>query len=125
MIFAVVGCRFGMLGGLSVLAASTLYLMAALAVAMQRRDGFSKLVAVGIGALLFSQMAVNVGMTIGLLPITGVTLPFVSYGGSSLTASWALTGILLAIGLRPPLSGDKNPFEGKDSFEGKSPFDEK
>jgi rod shape determining protein RodA len=125
MIFAVVGCRFGVIGGISVLAASTVYLMASLAVAMQRRDGFSKLVAVGIGALLFSQMAVNVGMTIGLLPITGVTLPFVSYGGSSLTASWALTGILLAIGLRPPLSGDKNPFESKDPFEGKSPFDDK
>lgn len=114
MIFAVVGCRFGLLGGLSLLAASTLYLLAALAVALQRRDGFTKLVAVGIGALLFSQTAVNVGMTVGLLPITGVTLPFVSYGGSSLTASWALTGVLLAIGLRPPQSGDKSPFEERD-----------
>ncbi len=114
MIFAVVGCRFGLLGGLSLLAASTLYLLAALAVALQRRDGFTKLVAVGIGALLFSQTAVNVGMTVGLLPITGVTLPFVSYGGSSLTASWALTGVLLAIGLRPPQSGEKSPFDERD-----------
>lgn len=116
MIFAVVGCRFGLLGGLSLLAASTLYLLAALAVALQRRDGFTKLVAVGIGALLFSQTAVNVGMTVGLLPITGVTLPFVSYGGSSLTASWALTGVLLAIGLRPPQSGDKSPFDERDAL---------
>jgi len=111
MIFAVVGCRFGLLGGISVIGGATLYLLAAIGVAVQMRDGFSKLVAVGIGSLVFAQTSVNVGMTVGLLPITGVTLPFVSYGGSSLTASWALTGILLAIGMRPPLAGDRSPFD--------------
>ena len=111
MIFAVVSCRFGMLGGLATLACYGLYLLGALAVAVSTRDGFSKLVAVGIGALLFSQMVVNIGMTIGLLPITGVTLPFVSYGGSSLVACWALTGVLVSVGIRPPAGGDKDPFD--------------
>jgi len=111
MIFAVVSCRFGMLGGAATLLGYGLYLFGALAVAVTTRDGFSKLVAVGIGALLFSQMVVNIGMTIGLLPITGVTLPFVSYGGSSLVACWALTGVLVSVGIRPPAGGDKDPFD--------------
>ena len=111
MIFAVVSCRFGMLGGAATLLCYGLYLFGALAVAVTTRDGFSKLVAVGIGALLFSQMVVNIGMTIGLLPITGVTLPFVSYGGSSLVACWALTGVLVSVGIRPPAGGDKDPFD--------------
>ena len=111
MIFAVVSCRFGMLGGAATLICYGLYFFGALAVAVTTRDGFSKLVAVGIGALLFSQMVVNIGMTIGLLPITGVTLPFVSYGGSSLVACWALTGVLVSVGIRPPAGGDKDPFD--------------
>ncbi len=117
MIFAVVACRFGLLGGAVTLGLYATYFFGALAVAVSTRDGFAKLVAVGIGALLFAQMIVNIGMTIGLLPITGVTLPFVSYGGSSLVACWALTGILVSIGIRPPTGGDKSQFDG-DSFDG-------
>jgi cell division protein FtsW (lipid II flippase) len=80
-------------------------------VAISARDGFSKLVAVGIGAPIFSQMVVNIGMTIGLLPITGVTLPFVSYGGSSLVMTWVMTGLLVGLGIRPPRGGEKDPFD--------------
>jgi rod shape determining protein RodA len=47
-------------------------------------------------------MTINTGMTIGLLPITGITLPFVSYGGSSLLATWLNVGLLINIGLRRP-----------------------
>ncbi|MFM7051121.1 MAG: FtsW/RodA/SpoVE family cell cycle protein [Planctomycetota bacterium] len=112
MIFAVVGCRHGFVGGAAVLLAYALFAVSAIAVALSVRDGWSKLVAVGIGALLFGQMAVNIGMTVGLLPITGVTLPFVSYGGSSLLACWTLVGLLLGIGIRPPTGGEKDPFDG-------------
>jgi cell division protein FtsW (lipid II flippase) len=56
-------------------------------------------------------MAVNIGMTIGLLPITGVTLPFVSYGGSSLVAVWAMTGILVGLGIRPPTGSEREAFD--------------
>jgi len=112
MVFAVVACRFGLVGAAAVLAAYGLFAFGAFSMAMLARDGFTKLVAVGIGALLFAQMTVNIGMTIGLLPITGVTLPFTSYGGSSLLSCWALTGILLSIGIRPPSGAEKDPFDG-------------
>jgi cell division protein FtsW (lipid II flippase) len=59
-------------------------------------------VGVGVVAILFAQMTINTGMTIGLLPITGMTLPFVSYGGSSLVATWLMMGLLVNIGLRRP-----------------------
>jgi len=111
MVFAVVSCRFGLLGAGAVLAAYALYAFGAFAMAMLARDGFTKLVAIGVGALLFAQMTVNIGMTIGLLPITGVTLPFTSYGGSSLVSCWILTGLLLGIGIRPPTGGEKDPFD--------------
>ena len=111
MIFAVVACRFGFSGAIATLLGYALYLLAAMAVAISARDGFSKLVAVGIGALIFSQMVVNIGMTIGLLPITGVTLPFVSYGGSSLVMTWVMTGLLVGLGIRPPRGGEKDPFD--------------
>ena len=112
MVFAVIACRFGMLGASTVLVAYGLFAFGAFSMAMLARDGFTKLVAVGIGALLFAQMTVNIGMTIGLLPITGVTLPFTSYGGSSLLSCWVLTGILLGIGIRPPSGAEKDPFDG-------------
>jgi cell division protein FtsW (lipid II flippase) len=111
MVFAVVSCRFGLIGGLITLLASAAVAIGALGVAWVVRDGFSKLVAVGIGALLFAQMVVNIGMTIGLLPITGITLPFVSYGGSSLVACWTLVGLLVGIGVRPPTGGEKSAFD--------------
>jgi rod shape determining protein RodA len=107
----VVSCRFGLIGGLTTLLASAAVAIGALGVAWVVRDGFSKLVAVGIGALLFAQMVVNIGMTIGLLPITGITLPFVSYGGSSLVACWTLVGLLVGIGVRPPTGGEKSAFD--------------
>ena len=111
MVFAVVCCRYGMLGGGLVWLLMAIYAAGALLVAASARDGFSKLVAVGIGSILFAQTFVNTGMTIGVLPITGVTLPFVSYGGSSLVASWIMTGILLAIGMHRVGSGEKDRFD--------------
>ena len=115
MIFAVIVCRHGLIGALAVLGAYAMFVLGAFALALVARDGFTKLVAIGIGALVFAQMTVNVGMTIGLLPITGVTLPFLSYGGSSLLSCWVLAGLLLGIGIRPPsrasVGGDKDPFD--------------
>ena len=112
MVFAVVACRFGLVGATLVLLSYAMYAFGAFSMAMLARDGYSKLVAVGIGSLVFAQMTVNIGMTIGLLPITGVTLPFISYGGSSLLSCWVLTGLLLGIGIRPPTGGEKDPFDG-------------
>ena len=111
MIFAVISCRFGLLGASAVILCHGLFALGAVLLAALTRDGFTRLVAVGIGALLFAQMTVNIGMTIGLLPITGVTLPFTSYGGSSLLSCWILAGVLLGIGIRPPMGGEQDPFD--------------
>ncbi|MSR42333.1 MAG: hypothetical protein EXS10_10620 [Phycisphaerales bacterium] len=111
MVFAVVCCRFGLLGGALVWGLSALYAAGAFLVAAGARDGFSKLVAVGIGSIVFAQTFVNTGMTIGILPITGVTLPFVSYGGSSLVASWIMTGVLFGLGVHRAGGGEKDRFD--------------
>jgi cell division protein FtsW (lipid II flippase) len=82
----------------------------------QCKDPFGRLVAVGIVAVTFAQMVINTGMTIGLLPITGMTLPFVSYGGSSLVAVWLSVGLLFNIALRRPQYMSRKSFE----FDGES-----
>jgi cell division protein FtsW (lipid II flippase) len=102
MIFAVVCCRWGVLGGLATWGSYLLFAVGGLATAALCRDPFGRLAAVGIVAISFTQMTINTGMTIGLLPITGITLPFVSYGGSSLMATWINVGLILNIGLRRP-----------------------
>src|SRR5690606_16338214 len=84
MIFAVICCRWGLVGGLVVWALFLLYAAGGLITAGLARNPFARLVAVGIVALTLTQVVINTGMTVGLLPITGMTLPFISYGGSSL-----------------------------------------
>jgi cell division protein FtsW (lipid II flippase) len=100
MVFAVICCRWGLLGGLATWGAFLAFGMGGLLIAAQSRDPFGRLVPVGIVAVLFSQVAINTGMTIGLAPITGMTLPFVSYGGSSLVSAWVMVGLLLNIAMR-------------------------
>ncbi len=102
MIFAVVCCRWGLAGGVLMWGAFLLFAVGGLATAAICRDPFGRLSAVGLVAISFTQMTINTGMTIGLLPITGITLPFVSYGGSSLLATWLNVGLLVNIGLRRP-----------------------
>lgn len=100
MIFAVVCCRWGFLGGALVLALGTGYALAAMAVASEVGDPFSRLVVAALGAMFAGQLCLNTGMTLGVTPVTGVTLPFVSYGGSSLVALWMQTGLILGLALR-------------------------
>ena len=64
---------------------------------MKARDSFGCLLALGIVGLLFVQFFINIGVVIGLLPVTGITLPFLSYGGSSLLLTSIEIGILLSI----------------------------
>ena len=71
-----------------------------LKIAGQTKDVSGKLLAVGITAMLSFQIIVNIGMSIGLMPITGLTLPLVSYGGSSLLVTMISIGILLSIKMR-------------------------
>jgi rod shape determining protein RodA len=81
-----------------------------LAVAAATREPFGRLVAVGLVALIGVQVLINTGMTVGLLPITGLSLPLVSYGGSGLLAQGLMLGLLINIGLRPGYEMSNEPF---------------
>jgi rod shape determining protein RodA len=99
-IFSVVGEELGFIGAVALLALFYLWIARALRTATVARDRFGALVAVGIVSMVAFHVFVNVGMTVGIMPITGIPLPFISYGGSALmTMMWA-TALLLNIGMR-------------------------
>jgi len=97
MIFAIIGEELGLVGVLGVIGAFALFAYAGLNIALRCHDPFGKRLAAGLTALVCGQAAVNVSAVMGLAPLTGVPLPFVSYGGSSLVVSLASVGILLNI----------------------------
>ena len=97
MIFAVIGEELGLVGSGSVVAAFVVFGWAGFNVALRCRDPFGKLLAAGITALVAGQALVNLAAVLGLAPLTGIPLPFVSYGGSSLIVGLAAVGILLNI----------------------------
>jgi rod shape determining protein RodA len=83
-IYAAVAEQWGFLGGIVLLSAFALLLLTCLAVALRSADDVGLMVCVSVTVLIFFQVFQNVGMTIGLMPITGLPLPFISYGGSFL-----------------------------------------
>lgn len=101
MIFAVIAARWGLVGGVVTILLYLLLALSFLLVAMQHRNPFTRLATVGFAAMIFTQATINIGMTLGLLPITGITLPFVSYGGSSLVMSYAVVGLVVNFASRP------------------------
>ncbi len=111
MIFAVIVSRFGMLGGLAVAGLYLLWMIGAAGSAAMTRDPFARLVVVGVSAFIATQAIINIGMTIGIFPIVGITLPFVSYGGSSIIACWLMTALVLSVGVHRPLPPYRNSFE--------------
>jgi cell division protein FtsW (lipid II flippase) len=111
MIFAIIGEQFGLIGSIAVLSAYVLFFIAGVEIAGATREPFGKLVAIGIVALLAAQAILNLSVVMSLFPVTGVTLPFVSYGGSSLVASYIAAGFLLNIGQNRPLVIARNSFE--------------
>jgi rod shape determining protein RodA len=99
-VFTVVGEEFGFLGAFALLALYALLLWRAFRIALLSRDPFGTLLATGIGSMLALQVFVNIGMNVGIMPITGIPLPFVSYGGSSLLLNCAAIGLLLNVHMR-------------------------
>ena len=95
-IFSAIGEELGMIGGLAVIALFVLLLLRGVAAATQA-DRFGALLATGIVCWFAAQGFENLGMNLGLLPVTGVPLPFVSYGGSSVIAAWIGVGLLLRV----------------------------
>ena len=100
-IFSILGEELGLLGELAVLVAFGLLIFAGIRIATRAPDVFGRLLAAGIVAWIGLQALVNLGAVTGLLPITGVPLPFLSYGGSSLVVSLAAVGILWNIARTP------------------------
>jgi cell division protein FtsW len=96
-IFAIIGEEFGLIGAGVVIALFVLLAYAGIRVALGAPDTFGALVAAGITAWLCIQAFINIGVVVTLVPITGITLPFISAGGSSLIISFAAVGILLSI----------------------------
>ncbi|HEY7754978.1 MAG TPA: rod shape-determining protein RodA, partial [Actinomycetota bacterium] len=99
-IFTVVGEEFGFIGAMTLLGLYGIVVWRAFRIAMISKDPFGTYLAAGIASMLALQMFVNVGMTVGIMPITGIPLPFVSYGGSSLLINCAAVGTLLNVHMR-------------------------
>lgn len=103
-VFAVIAQQWGFLGCLAVLGLYVIIVSCGLEIAANNTDPFGKLLAVGLVAVLAVEVTINVSMTMGLMPITGLTLPLVSYGGSSLMASMMSVGLLNNIGRCRPFT---------------------
>ena len=99
-IFAVFAEQFGLLGCLALLVLFALLLLSLLRSAAIAPDPFARLLVAGVALMLFAQVVENVGMNIGILPITGIPLPFISFGGSALVTDLAALGIVQGLMLR-------------------------
>jgi len=99
-IFTVVAEDLGFVGGIVVLSIFGLLLWRVLLIGWQARDSFGMMIAVGLAGMILFQLMVNVGMVIGVMPVTGIPLPFVTYGGSSLISLMFGMGILQSIRMR-------------------------
>jgi rod shape determining protein RodA len=99
-VFAAVGEQYGFTGAAIVLCLFALLIWRALRILVMSKDLFGALVAGGVAAMLMFQVFVNVGMTIGIMPITGITLPLMSYGGSSVISTLLAVGLLQSIYVR-------------------------
>ncbi|MDZ7309472.1 MAG: rod shape-determining protein RodA [candidate division KSB1 bacterium] len=99
-IFSVVGEELGFFGGIFFFALYVFVLLRMLRAAQISRSVFGRLTAVGFAATLFFQAFVNLGMNVGIMPVTGIPLPFLSYGGTSLIVWFGLVGLLLNVHMR-------------------------
>lgn len=99
-IFAVIGEEMGMWGCVLVLAVLLILIIRCFIIAGQARDSFGELLAAGVGFMMIAHVFESVGMCIGLLPVTGIPLPFVSYGGSNMVASMLALALVLSVHMR-------------------------
>jgi cell division protein FtsW len=98
-VFGVLGEELGLMGAIAVLSLFGLLLFAGIRIAMQARDTFGRLLAAGIIGWIGLQTLMNLGAVTGLLPITGVPLPFLSFGGTALVVTLAGVGVMASVAL--------------------------
>jgi rod shape determining protein RodA len=103
-IFAVIGERFGFLGAAFVLSLYALLVWRALLILNESKNLYGTLIAGGIIAMILFQVLINVGMNLGMMPVTGVTLPLMSYGGSSVLVTFLAIGLLQSIHVQAQLT---------------------
>lgn len=99
-IFAIIGEEWGLMGTSAVLLLFLLMAAIMLGIARRTREPFGRYLCTGVALLIATQAIINTGISVGLLPITGLTLPFISYGGSSLLSSYIALGLVLDVGVR-------------------------
>jgi len=100
-IFSVAGEEMGFVGCLAIILLLVIIIVRTIYIGLESNNPLGMLVCVGIAAKFIAQMFMNIGMTLGLLPVIGVTLPFFSYGGSSMVTCFAAMGIVSGIKMRP------------------------
>lgn len=110
-IFAIICHQWGLIGAVVVLACYLVIVAAGLHIASATTEPFGRLLAVGVVTLIAAQTMINVGMALGLLPITGMTLPFVSYGGSSFLSGMMALALLISVSQHRPFLLANKPFE--------------
>ncbi|MBD3232597.1 MAG: hypothetical protein GF315_02625 [candidate division Zixibacteria bacterium] len=96
-IYSVIGEEFGFIGAFAIILLFVILLARGITIAAKTRKGFLGLAAGGFVSIIAFQSIVNIGMTVGLMPVTGLPLPFVSYGGTSMLVFWIVAGLLVAV----------------------------
>ena len=109
-IFSVIGEEMGFVATSSIVVLYLILITKSISIGKNAEDNIGSYISIGIAGVLFFHMMENIGMTIGMLPITGVPLPFVSYGGSSLTTNFICIGLLLNISSRRKKSLNYNKY---------------
>lgn len=113
-VFCLVGERWGFVGCCVTLLIYFVLFRQGIAAAIATREPFGRLVAVGVTTLIAAQVIINTSMTVGLMPVTGITLPLMSYGGSSLLSTMAALGLVTNVALRPGNDVGPMPFRFED-----------
>jgi len=108
-VFSMIGHQWGFIGCVIVLFCYVAITLAGARIASATAEPFARLVAVGVVTLIAAQVVINVGMSTGLLPITGMTLPFVSYGGSSLLCNFIAVALLVSVSQDKPFLLTQSP----------------
>ncbi|NFA59578.1 rod shape-determining protein RodA [Clostridium sporogenes] len=99
-IFALVGEELGFMGSMILVLLFLIIVLRCISIAKSAKDNLGSYICVGVASMLMFQTFVNIGMCIGIMPVTGIPLPFISYGGSSLVTNFVAMGLVLNVGLR-------------------------
>jgi rod shape determining protein RodA len=109
-IFSVIAEEWGFYRSCAILCLYVVFLACSLGIAVNTRDAYGRLIVAGFTAMFASQILINVAMTIGLAPITGLTLPFISYGGSSLISSFIALSFMFNVRMRSRIALAREEF---------------